>query len=285
MQRIPPALAFLLLLALLATPFASPLSPGSFSLTRMEVAITVYPDGTAHGVETMRLLMNNTQAVQLYQNTMQSNDLSTWVSQTGIGDLRVHVNPASVAVSNLQVRSQSPDNCNSIMGICFATLVLEYDIRPFSADKSGIVALDDYKPRTTRYTLMPAALLLPRSSSGDILLSTQATLRLILPTDATNIRFSQLPNNLLNETSRFRYDPQQGYFGSERTFTWTDQTLSKFSLIFDREAPLEGEILGYFSRMQAAVFQSAFSWQGLALLLVAAILLVSVVWIHQMHLQ
>ncbi len=284
MVRIPAALALLLTLSLLAPLFAAPLPAGSFLLSKMEVAFTLYPDGTAHAVESMRLLLNNSQAVKLYQDTMQSNDLSTWISQTDITDLRTHVNPASVSVSNLQVRSQSPDNCNSIIGTCFATLVLEYDIRPLSPDKPGILKMEDYKPRTTRYTLMPSVLLLPRSSSGDILLSTQTTLRLILPQDATNIRFSQMPNNLLNETSRFRYDPAQGYFGTEHSFLWNDQTLSKFSLVFEREAALESEIIGYFNRLQQLVFQTAFSWQGLALLLVAAILLVSVVWVHQMRL-
>ncbi len=281
-----PALLLLVLaFSLSGALAAAPAMQGNFELRKLEVALTLYPDGTAHAVETMRIFMNNTQSIQLYQDTMQSNDLSTWVSRTGINDLRTHVNSASVAVGNLEVRSQSPDNCNSLIGICFATLVLEYDVRPLSNSSAGIMVMEDYKPRTTRYTFQSDALLLPRSSSGDILLSPSATLRLILPEGADDIRFSQMPNNLLDETGRFRYDPSQGYSGPERQFTWTDQTLSKFSVVFDREAPLQSEILSYFSRLQKGVFETAFSFNGLAVLLVCAVLLISVLWVHQMHLK
>jgi hypothetical protein len=281
-----PALLLLVLAFSLAGALAAaPAMQGNFELRKLEVALTLYPDGTAHAVETMRIFMNNTQSIQLYQDTMQSNDLSTWVARTGINDLRTHVNSASVEVGNLEVRSQSPDNCNSLIGICFATLVLEYDVRPLSNTTAGIMVMEDYKPRTTRYIFQSDALLLPRSSSGDILLSPSATLRLILPADSDDIRFSQMPNNLLDETGRFRYDPSQGYSGPERQFTWTDQTLSQFSVLFDREAPLQSEILGYFSRLQKGVFETAFSFNGLAVLLVCAVLLISVLWVHQMHLK
>jgi len=216
---------------------------------------------------------------------MQSNDLATWVGRTGISDLRTHIASTSVEVGNLQVKSKSPDNCNSLQGVCFATLVLEYDIRPLYADKPGLVKLDNFKPRTTRYTFISDALLLPRSSSGDILLSPSTVLRIILPIDSSDILFSQLPNNLQNETSRFIYDPSQGYSGSVREFVWTDQTLSKFSITFQREAPLESEIMGYFSRLQTSVFETAFSIQGAAFILVVLVLLVSILWVHHLRLS
>jgi len=263
---------------------AAPLT-GSFELRRFEVSLTLYPDGTAHAVESMRIYMNNTQSIKLYEDTMQSNDLATWVSRTGISDLRTHITSASVEVGNLQVRSQSPENCNSILGVCFATLVLEYDIRPLYTDKPGILKLENYKPRTTRYTLNSDVLLLSRSSSGDILLPPNTMLRIILPADASDIKFSQLPNNLKNDTSRFIYDPSQGYSGHERQFVWSDQTLSKFSVAFQREAPLESEILSYFSRLQKMVFDTAFSIEGAALILVLIVLLVSVLWVHKLHLS
>ena len=276
--------SWLLAFLLLSPLFAANLT-GEFELRHSEISITLYPDGTAHAVESMRIFMNNTQSIKLYEDTMQSNDLATWVGRTGISDLRTHITSTSVEVGNLQVRSKSPDNCNSLLGVCFATLVLEYDIRPLYADKPGILKLDNYKPRTTRYTFISDVLLLPRSSSGDILLSPNAVLRIILPSDASDIKFSQLPDNLQNETSRFIYDPSQGYNGGERQFVWTDQTLSKFSLNFQVEAPLESEILSYFSHLQTWVFQSAFSIEGIAFILVVLVLLVSILWIHHLRLS
>ena len=277
---------YLLLAALLMlSPLFAASLTGEFQLTHSEISITLYDDGTAHAVESMRIFMNNTQSIKLYEDTMQSNDLATWVGRTGISDLRTHIASTSVEVGNLQVKSKSPDNCNSLQGVCFATLVLEYDIRPLYADKPGLVKLDNFKPRTTRYTFISDALLLPRSSSGDILLSPSTVLRIILPIDSSDILFSQLPNNLQNETSRFIYDPSQGYSGSVREFVWTDQTLSKFSITFQREAPLESEIMGYFSRLQTSVFETAFSIQGAAFILVVLVLLVSILWVHHLRLS
>ena len=190
------AYALWALLLLLSAPLFAANLTGEFELTHFEVSVTLYADGTAHAVESMRIFMNNTQSIKLYEDTMQSNDLATWVARTGISDLRTHINSPSVEVGNLQVRSKSPDNCNGITGVCFATLVLEYDVRPLYTDKPGILKLDIYKPRTTRYTFISDVLLLPRSSSGDILLSPTTTLRILLPADSSDIRFSQLPNIL-----------------------------------------------------------------------------------------
>jgi hypothetical protein len=273
------------LLFFFSSTWAAVAMPENFELRKLEIAISLYPDGTAHVVETMRIFINTTQAIRLYQDTMQYNDLSTWVNRTGIDDLRVHINPAAVLIDNLEVHSKSPDNCNSLIGICFATLALEYDVRSSPSSKTAILLMEKYKPRTIRYTFQSEVLLLPKSSTGDVLLSPTTTLRLILPPDASNIRFSQIPSNLADETANLRYNPSQGYFGPIRQFTWTDQTLSKTPIIFEREATLQAEVFEYFNNLQKALLENALSYNGMALVLVFVVLLISAIWLHNIKLK
>lgn len=257
-------------------------SPSGFTLRSLEVAVTIYPDGTAHVAETVRLFINDTQSIDLYTQSMQYNDLSSWMSRTGITDLRTHINSASLDLRNLRVRSREVDSCNQVVGTCLATLVLEYDVYPPGQDKPGIVAMDPYKPRTIRYSLLPSAFSLPRSATGDILLSSQIQLRVVLPEEAKAIRFSQPPSSLGNEADRTQVDPNSDYRGSDRQFVWKEP-LSGFKLTFEREESLESEIFSYFSALQNGIFTTFFSPQGAAFALLAALALGSVLWLHQLR--
>ena len=269
------------LLLLASLVMAAP-SPNGFTLRSLEVAVTIYPDGTAHVAETIRLFINDTQSIDLYEQSMQYNDLSSWMSRTGISDLRTHINSATLELRNLRVRSRDVDSCNQVVGTCLATLVLEYDVYPPAQDKPGIVVMDPYKPRTTRYTLLPGVFSLPRSATGDILLSSQIQLRVVLPDDAKAIRFSQPPSSLENETDRTRFDPNSDYLGTDRQFVW-NEPLSGFKLSFEREESLESEIFSYFSDLQNGIFTTFFSPQGAAFLLLIAIALGSVLWLHRLR--
>ena len=274
--------AFMLLFVCMSSSaFAVPNSNG-FSLRSLEVAVTIYPDGTAHVAETVRLFINDTQSIALYEQSMQYNDLSSWMSRTGITDLRTHINSASLDLRNLRVRSRDVDSCNSVVGTCLATVVLEYDVYPLSPNQSGIVTLDPYKPRTIRYTLQPGVFSLPRSATGDILLSSQIQLRIVLPEDSQAIQFSQPPSSLENETDRTRFDPNSYYSGPDRQFVW-DEPLSGFKLSFEREETLESEIFNYVSSLQTGLFSTLFSTQGAAILLLIIIALASVIWVHTLR--
>jgi hypothetical protein len=268
------------LLLLASLSMAAP-SPSGFTLRSLEVAVTVYPDGTAHVAETVRLFINDTQSIDLYEQSMQYNDLSSWMSRTGITDLRTHINSASLDLRNLRVRSREVDSCNQVVGTCLATLVLEYDVYPLGPDEPGIVTLDAYKPRTIRYTLLPGAFSLPRSATGDILLSSQIQLRVVLPEDAEAIRFSQPPSSL-EDADRTQVDPNSDYRGVDRQFVWKEP-LSGFKLSFEREQSLESEIFSSFSALQAGIFTTFFSPQGAAFLLLVAIGLGSVLWLHHLR--
>ncbi len=269
------------LLLLSSIILAAP-NPNGFTLRSLEVAVTVYPDGTAHVAETVRLFINDTQSIDLYERSMQYNDLSSWMSRTGITDLRTHINSANLDLRNLRVRSREVDSCNQAVGTCLATLVLEYDVYPPGEGKPGIVVMDPYKPRTVRYTLLPSAFSLPRSSTGDILLSSQIQLLVVLPRDAISIRFSQPPSSLENEADRSRVDPSSEYRGIEREFMW-NEPLSGFELSFERADSLESEIFSYFSALQTGIFTTFFSPQGAAFILLAAVALGSVLWLHHLR--
>ncbi len=271
-------LGFILLITSIIS--AAP-NPNGFTLRSLEVAVTIYPDGTAHVAETVRLFINDTQSIELYEQSMQYNDLSSWMSRTGISDLRTHINSANLDLRNLRVRSREVDSCNQVVGTCLATLVLEYDVYPPGPGKPGIVEMDAYKPRTIRYTLLPSAFSLPRSATGDILLSSQIQLRVVLPEDAKAIRFSQPPSSL-EEADRTQVDPNSDYRGVDRQFVWKEP-LSGFKLTFEREQSLESEIFSYFSNLQSGIFGTFFSLQGAAFILLAAIVLGSVLWLHHLR--
>ncbi len=282
-MRLSSLCALLLLLILGLSGIVSAASAqGGFYLRSLEVAVTVYPDGTAHVAETVVLFINDTQSIDLYRQSMQYNDLSSWMSRTGITDLRTHINSATLDLRNLRVRSRDVYSCNSVVGTCLATVVLEYDVYPPSPGAPGIVTMDQYKPRTIRYTLQPEAFSLPRSATGDILLSSQIQLRIVLPEDAQAIRFSQPPSNLENETDRTRFDPNSDYRGVDRQFVW-NEPLSGFKLSFEREQTLESEIFTYLSSLQNGLFAILFSTQGAALVLLIIIALASILWIHQLR--
>ncbi|MDE1797904.1 MAG: hypothetical protein KGH63_00675, partial [Candidatus Micrarchaeota archaeon] len=98
--------------------------------------------------------------------------------------------------------------------------------------------------------------------------------------------FSRTPDNLANDTAQFIYDTGTGqhyYTGEVRQFSWTDQTLSKFTLSYEIEQPLDAEILGFFTGLQNQVFRTAFSWDGLAYLAAAAAILLSIVWLNSLN--
>lgn len=274
-----PTALFILLLLAMGVSFAS------FQLRGLEVSISLNPDGTAHATEIFRLFLDNAGSVELYQSSFVYNDLSSWNERTNISDLRTHVSFAYADLRNLRVRPQPVDSCNTVADTCYATLALDYDIYPLSANQTGILNMDPYKPRTIRYDLRPEGLTFPRSKAGDILLPKEATLRLSVPDEASRITFSRAPDNLGNETAMFRFDPRSSttyYTGRTRQFIWAGETLSQFSLAYEIEQPLDSEIVTFFAGLQRQVFSTAFSIDGLAYLLAGASLLLAVLWLHKL---
>ncbi|MFH0927667.1 MAG: hypothetical protein V1822_03745, partial [Candidatus Micrarchaeota archaeon] len=73
------------------------------------------------------------------------------------------------------------------------------------------------------------------------------------------------------------------YLGEVRKFSWSGQTLSQFSLTYETEQPLEGEISSFFSDLQARIFSLIFSQNGAAYAIAAVSLLIPLIWLHSLE--
>ncbi|MFA5107934.1 MAG: hypothetical protein WC492_00155 [Candidatus Micrarchaeia archaeon] len=257
-----------------------------FELRTLTVTITMNPDGTAHATEEAVLFITGNQSINLYEDSVVFNDLSSWTTRTGISDLRTHVSRAYVEISDLRVRPQPVSKCNNLAQTCYASLILDYDITPISLQQGGIVSANLYKPRTTKYSLRSEVFSFPRTKTDDIILPKGTTLEMILPASASLISFSRVPDNVQDEQSMFRFDSKTSstqYFGTVRVFSWSGQTLSQFTLSYDIEQSLEEEITSFFSYVQTRIFNAFFSQDGIAYILVVATILLSLIWLHSLE--
>jgi len=265
--------------------FIAPLSAG-FELRSFKVSLTLNPDGSAHASEVARLFIDGNSSIRLYEDSILFNDLSSWISRTEIGDLRTHVSRAYVDIVDLRVRPQPVEKCNNLAETCYATIILDYDIYPIDADSAGLVITDTYKPRTTKYSLRSEAFSFSRSKTDGIILPKGYEIEIAVPEDSKFITFSRVPDNVPDESSQFRYDSYSGnnyYLGSVKKFSWSNQTLSQFSLTYEMEQSLEGEISSFFSDMQSKIFLLIFSESGIAYILAAISLILPAIWLHSLE--
>ena len=257
----------------------------TFGLRNLDVSITLNNDGSAHVTESVKLFITGNHSIVLYEESSKYNDLSSWTTRTEIPEVSTHVNWGAVDILNLQVSPQQKFNCNMVANTCYGLLEISYDIYPFNSSGSGAQFLHNYKPRTTRYVFQPQILTFPRSKTGDILLAKDYALRISIPEDAVRISLSPVPTNLLDEKPLFHYDSTTNttyYLGQKRQFAWSDPTLPKFSLAYEREEGLENEVLSYFSNTQRDVAATAFSSSGLAYFIAAIAILLSIFWLHSL---
>lgn len=254
-----------------------------FEQRQLNVFIIANPDGSAHVEESVRMFITGQQSIDLYENSFVYNDLSSWSSRTGLGDVSNHVTRAITNVERLRIRPNTVDGCNTVAKTCYATLVWDYDVSDISQNQTGLVKRDSYKPRTTRFSINPNALAFPVSKNGDIILAKDVELKITVPDDAQKVFFSKLPTNMAESDTPFVYDQtanQKYYSGPHRTFIWSGETLSQFELSYEREDSLESEILSFFSNIQKRIFSLVISWEGVALLALAGIFAVSITALH-----
>jgi len=258
----------------------------SFELRSLNITITLNSDGTAHAVEQARLFITGNSSINLYEQSKVFNDLSSWTSRTGISDIRTHVSRLYVELEDLQVRPASVDRCNNLAQTCYATLTIDYNIYPITENSSGILQANQYKPRTTKYSLRSEAFTFERSKTDDIILPKETAIKLILPQNSRQITFAKVPDNLDTDSPLFVFAPDTGntyYLGQAREFIWSSQSPFKFALSYETELSLEEEIVGFFSQLQAAIFLRLLSAEGLAYILAACTILLSIVWLHSLE--
>ena len=245
-----------------------------FSSKSLSVMININPDGSANVEEQLDIIMNGTDSRALYETTRTVySDISTWKDRTQLPEMRQHISGAKAAISDIRITPQAVERCNSFIGTCHALFILDYKVTA-AQNGSGLVRVEHYKPRTANYSIQADALSFEQTKTGDLILPAGTQITITVPSSAERIYFSSMPSSMAgNGTGSLIYDSSTGlryYAGPERSFTWQDNTLSKFQFTYEIESPLEDEVISFFSDTQNATAQLLFGPQGIAAFILIA---------------
>lgn len=260
-------LKFLALLLLISVSF------GEFILEEVTVYIhDIEADGSAKVSESIKLFLYD-EANEEYDSGFNRNDLSFWSTITGLQDIKQHVNPAKVEISDFIVRPQPRSKCNPIQGTCHGELILEYTASPsynitedgeaVPIQGTGLFSVEKYKPRTTKYTIEPEALSFTITSKGSLLLEENIYLRMGLPQETVVLDLNPKPEDLVDTELPARINELE----------WNDIILVKFSVIFEVEEPLEKEVSEFFYDLFGSIQDLLTGEYGGALLAIIIIII------------
>jgi hypothetical protein len=260
-------LFFVIMLSLAIAAFAD------FTLESVHVTITnIQPDGSAQVAESVKFLVRGNLSKSLYDSSLKtSGGLSLWSSTIGLSDVKQHVNPAVVVITNFGLQPQPRTGCNPFLDTCHGELKMAYSVKPVynntvPIDGTGLFTLDDYKPRTIRYTLNPNALSFTPSEGGNTLLGPEVWLTLELPQGSRLVE--------VNPSATSVQDAPEG-----KMFSWNDMVLARFSVVFEVEESIDKEVGAFFTNAFQNFQATLNSQHGIAFLVILAILVGSYVYI------
>lgn len=262
----------LLIIAMLAHAQSS-----NFLIDRVTVHVSdIQDDGGAQVKENIKFVMYGEYSNSLYDSGIAQNSLTTWANYTGLKDVKIHVNTANVDVREFRLRPQPRTKCNPIQEICHGELILDYKAYPSYNDTlqttpvtgTGLFRIDQYKPRTKRYTLNPNSLSFKTTSDGNIVLDENIHLTIDLPSD------SQLLDANPNPSEEDLVLPSH-----VPTLSWTDIVLVKFSLVFDVEQGIDQEISDFFAGITRSISGLLSSPEGFAVVALIVVLIGSYFYI------
>ncbi len=250
-----------------------------FAMKSLDVQINIDKDGGASVEEQLNLVISGTSSRELYEATRSTySDLATWKNRTELSEMRHHISRANTDIANIRVIPQALQNCNSFMGTCLATLLIDYSV-PARVNGSGLVKVDHYKPRTAKYSLIQDALSFEQTKTGDLVLPTGTTISIAIPPSSEKICFSSVPQNLVDNPESSRCDQSANpryYAGNKRLFNWQGDVLSKFQFSYEIESPLESEVIDFFTASQDYVQQFFLGSQGPAAVILVAVFVASI---------
>lgn len=241
-----------------------------FTIKSVNVDITLDDNGYAQVQETIRFYVHGDEAQANYLSGLNNNELSFWSSTTKLSDIRVHLNSKIVNIENFRIVPVVLKNCNDQIGICQGELNLNYNALPYYDIKTkepipdtGFVNLDEYKPRTTKYSINSEALFFETSELGHIIrLNEYTKLTINLPKGSKVLEVNPISDSL--KSISFPNDL--------RTYSWQNTLLVKFSFVYEIEKGLDEEILDYFSDLYKNLDQIIFGAEGFSILAIAIIL-------------
>lgn len=249
--------AFLLLL--LSFSFAE------FTLTAMDVLVDVDGDGNAQVTERLHYIITSSYHISLYESGLAKTDMASWSSIVSTGDVRYHLDNRVVNIRNVVVRPAPTSRCNPLAELCHGELTISYDAEPYvRADGSvvpetGIFSVDEYKPRTRKFTLNPGAISFETSELGDVILGENQRITLALPQGAAVQYVSPLPEETIESRGRVQ-------------MAWQNAVLAHFSLVFEKEESLDQEVINFFMGARSELYGFLSGPQGLPALALVLII-------------
>ena len=252
-----------LLLLLLLFSLAS----AEFRITALDVLADVQPEGSGQVTERMHLIITTDYHISLYESYLSKTDLASWASATGLEDVRAHLDNRYVNIKDLVVTPSPTSSCNVLADLCHGELLITYEAEPYMDSDGNIVAgtgvfeAEEYKPRTTKYSVNPNALYFGESELGDVILGEKTRLTFMLPQGARIVEVSPAP------------DEESAGGGAGRTqMSWTNRLLSHFTLEFEIEESLDQEVVSFFIGARTKVADLIYGPEGMAVLALAVII-------------
>lgn len=259
----------LVLLLLLAS-----LIHAQFVIERVDVTISdVQSDGSAKVHESIKLIMFGDHSNSVYDSGIAYNKLSVWSNNTGLEDVKIHVNSLLVDIQDFRLRPQPRTKCNPIQGLCHGELILDYLAYPSlengtSKAGTGLFTVEKYKPRTHRYTLNPEALSFTKTAEENIVLDDEVYLTVKMPPESVLLDLNPQPGT-----------EELSLPAHVDTLSWNDIVLVKFSLVFDVEDSIDKEVTDFFSGIAKGISDTLGSPHGLPLAVLVVLLVGSYLYI------
>ncbi|RLG20099.1 hypothetical protein DRN67_00925 [Candidatus Micrarchaeota archaeon] len=233
--------------------------------------MNIREDGSAHVLEEFQLYMDSNESSNFYDSIMSLNDISAWKNVTSIENMRIHVNTRYAQVDNVRIRAQRKESCNPWTGTCYGVVRMEYDIR--NIEPGTFIGVTSEKPRTYNYTFNPRALSFSLTEEGNIAIPDKTELTINLPNDSVITRLNNFPDYFTTTSLPITGISQLKWAGPE--------VLAGFELQFTREEPLETEVISFFKSLQSDLVDLLRSDEGLAILLMLVVVLVSIVLLRK----
>lgn len=260
-----------LILLLLATTLSA-----DFLIEKVDVTLSdIQSDGGAKVHESIKFIMFGDYANSLYDSGIATNDLSRWSTNTGLKDVKLHVNTGKVDVRDFRLRPQPRTKCNPIQETCHGELILDYWAYPSYNDTvegpvagTGLFTVEKYKPRTKRYTINPPSLSFTTTPDGNIILEDAVYLTIKPPSDGVLLDVNPQPTNA-----------DLSLPTSIESLSWNDIVLVKFSLVFDVEDSIDKEVADFFAGIMRGISETLSSSHGFALTVLIVILIGSYLYI------
>lgn len=258
------------------------IASADFRLDKVVVTISdINEEGAAHVQESLYFFVVGDYSRSLYDSGLYNNDLSFWATSTQITDMRFHINPNKVDLRDFRVRPQQLKKCNAFTNSCRGEIILDYIVYPSYKVKNqigplvnntGLFIISKYKPRTSSFRINPEALSFAKGDFGDVIISKETSLRIILPKGNVVTELNPVPDGIEVTLPQVIEE-----------LTWTDTILVRFSLVFDVEESLDKEVAEFFTDLFKNAQLVLYGEHGIATLALVVVLVGSYIYLKSIQ--